>query len=138
MTNAIRFRCTANRSKTHPHCRQADMSSRMTMTHDIPSRSSIFTVPAKCWPWSSRVHCWNSGKFCRLRWTQTVIVIMQAARYRTHRSDFNPFCGDDYDRPVILINTRRLVGIQVKLIDAKQVVCLPGATLDKLKRTGSV
>ncbi|WP_166170929.1 D-lactate dehydrogenase [Acinetobacter sp. SA01] len=59
------------------------------------------------------------------------IVIMQAANTGLTGGS-TPF-GDDYDRPVILINTRRLVGIQV-INDAKQVVCLPGATLDKLEK----
>ncbi len=38
------------------------------------------------------------------------------------------------DRPVILINTQRLKGIQL-INDAKQVICLPGATLDALEQT---
>lgn len=59
------------------------------------------------------------------------IVIMQAANTGLTGGS-TPF-GDDYDRPVILINTRRLIGIQV-INDAKQVVCLPGATLDKLEK----
>jgi len=59
------------------------------------------------------------------------ILIMQAANTGLTGGS-TPF-GDDYDRPVILINTRRLVGIQV-INDAKQVVCLPGATLDKLEK----
>ena len=59
------------------------------------------------------------------------IVIMQAANTGLTGGS-TPF-GDDYDRPVILINTRRLTGIQV-INDAKQVICLPGATLDKLEK----
>lgn len=39
----------------------------------------------------------------------------------------------DYDRDVILINTMRITGIQL-LGDGSQVVCLPGATLDRLER----
>jgi D-lactate dehydrogenase len=59
------------------------------------------------------------------------IVIMQAANTGLTGGS-TPF-GEDYDRPVILINTQRLVGIQV-IHDAKQVVCLPGATLDQLEK----
>ena len=59
------------------------------------------------------------------------IVIMQAANTGLTGGS-TPF-GDDYDRPVILINTRRLAGIQV-INSAKQVVCLPGATLDRLEK----
>ncbi|WP_173911308.1 D-lactate dehydrogenase [Acinetobacter sp. Marseille-Q1618] len=59
------------------------------------------------------------------------IVIMQAANTGLTGGS-TPF-GDDYDRPVILMSTRRLLGIQV-INDAKQVICLPGATLDKLEK----
>ncbi|AWL29494.1 D-lactate dehydrogenase [Acinetobacter defluvii] len=59
------------------------------------------------------------------------IVIMQAANTGLTGGS-TPF-GDDYDRPVVLISTRRLVGIQV-INEGKQVICLPGATLDKLEK----
>lgn len=59
------------------------------------------------------------------------IVIMQAANTGLTGGS-TPF-GDDYDRPVLLISTRRLLGIQV-INQGKQVVCLPGATLDKLEK----
>ncbi|NNG81498.1 D-lactate dehydrogenase [Acinetobacter sp. ANC 5378] len=59
------------------------------------------------------------------------IVIMQAANTGLTGGS-TPF-GDDYDRPVILMSTRRLAGIQV-INDGKQVICLPGATLDKLEK----
>ena len=59
------------------------------------------------------------------------IVIMQAANTGLTGGS-TPF-GDDYDRPVILMSTRRLLGIQV-INDGKQVICLPGATLDKLEK----
>ena len=59
------------------------------------------------------------------------IVIMQAANTGLTGGS-TPF-GDDHDRPVVLISTRRLMGIQV-INDGKQVICLPGATLDKLEK----
>lgn len=59
------------------------------------------------------------------------IVIMQAAN--TGLTGGSTPYGDDYDRPVVLISTRRLAGIQV-INDGKQVICLPGATLDALER----
>ena len=59
------------------------------------------------------------------------VVIMQAANTGLTGGS-TPF-GDDYDRPVVLISTRRLVGIQV-INDGKQDICLPGATLDKLEK----
>jgi D-lactate dehydrogenase len=39
----------------------------------------------------------------------------------------------DYDRPVIIISTRRLGGIQI-IRDGAQVVCMPGSTLYELER----
>lgn len=60
------------------------------------------------------------------------IVIMQAANTGLTGGS-TPF-GDDYDRPVIILSTRRLKGIQV-IHDGKQVICLPGATLDNLEHT---
>ncbi|OBX76410.1 D-lactate dehydrogenase [Moraxella atlantae] len=60
------------------------------------------------------------------------IVIMQAAN--TGLTGGSTPYGDDYDRPVVIISTLRLKGIQV-INDGKQVVCLPGATLDSLEHT---
>lgn len=59
------------------------------------------------------------------------IVIMQAANTGLTGGS-TPF-GDDYDRPVVLMSTRRLNGIQV-INEGKQVICLPGATLDRLEK----
>ncbi|MCH4246686.1 MAG: D-lactate dehydrogenase [Acinetobacter populi] len=59
------------------------------------------------------------------------IVIMQAAN--TGLTGGSTPYGEDYDRPVIIISTRRLAGVQV-INDGKQVICLPGATLDTLER----
>ena len=59
------------------------------------------------------------------------IVIMQAANTGLTGGS-TPF-GDDYDRPVVLMSTRRLAGIQI-IRDGQQVVCLPGATLDRLEK----
>ncbi|MFD1437695.1 D-lactate dehydrogenase [Acinetobacter sp. ANC 4282] len=59
------------------------------------------------------------------------IVIMQAANTGLTGGS-TPF-GDNYDRPVILMSTRRLAGIQV-INKGKQVICLPGASLDKLEK----
>ncbi|SPL69481.1 D-lactate dehydrogenase [Acinetobacter stercoris] len=59
------------------------------------------------------------------------IVIMQAANTGLTGGS-TPF-GDDYDRPVVVMSTKRLAGIQV-INSGKQVICLPGATLDALER----
>lgn len=60
------------------------------------------------------------------------IIIMQAAN--TGLTGGSTPDGDDYDRDVVIINTLRLRGIQV-INDGSQVICLPGATLDRLEQT---
>lgn len=59
------------------------------------------------------------------------IVIMQAANTGLTGGS-TPF-GTDYDRPVVILSTTRLKGIQL-INEAKQVVCLPGATLNELEK----
>lgn len=59
------------------------------------------------------------------------IVIMQAAN--TGLTGGSTPDSADYDRPVVILNTLRLTGIQL-LNDGRQVVCLPGATLDRLEQ----
>lgn len=59
------------------------------------------------------------------------VVIMQAAN--TGLTGGSTPDGADYDRPVVIINTLRLTGIQL-VNDGRQVVCLPGATLDRLEQ----
>ncbi|MUG05332.1 D-lactate dehydrogenase [Bombella sp. ESL0378] len=58
------------------------------------------------------------------------IILMQASN--TGLTGGSTPDGDDYDRPIILISTRRLKGIQL-LGEGKQVVCLPGADLYELE-----
>ncbi len=58
-------------------------------------------------------------------------IIMQAAN--TGLTGGSTPHGDNYDRPVVIINTTRIKGIH--LIDGgRQVICLPGATLHALER----
>lgn len=59
------------------------------------------------------------------------IVLMQAANTGLTGGS-TPF-GDDYDRPIILISTRRLQLIHV-INQGQQVLCLAGATLDALEK----
>ncbi|WP_369915152.1 D-lactate dehydrogenase [Xanthomonas sp. NCPPB 3005] len=59
------------------------------------------------------------------------IVIVQAAN--TGLTGGSTPDGDGYDRQIVLISTLRLRGVQ-PLHDGRQVVCLPGATLDALER----
>ncbi|MFT4257399.1 MAG: D-lactate dehydrogenase [Pseudoxanthomonas sp.] len=60
------------------------------------------------------------------------IVILQAAN--TGLTGGSTPDGDDYDREIVLISTLRLTGVQL-IDDGRQVVCLPGATLDALEKT---
>lgn len=60
------------------------------------------------------------------------IVIMQAAN--TGLTGGSTPHGDEYDREIVLINTLRITGVQV-VKQGEQVVCLPGATLDRLEQT---
>ncbi len=59
------------------------------------------------------------------------IVILQAAN--TGLTGGSTPDGADYDREIVLINTLRITGVQV-LQGGAQVVCLPGATLDRLEQ----
>lgn len=59
------------------------------------------------------------------------IVIMQAAN--TGLTGGSTPDGNDYDREIVLINTLRISGVQL-INDGEQVVCLPGATLDRLEQ----
>jgi D-lactate dehydrogenase len=77
----------------------------------------------------SLVELWRVLKTCH---ACDRIVIMQAAN--TGLTGGSTPHGADYDRPVIVINTMRIVGVH--LVDGgRQVVCLPGATLYELERT---
>lgn len=58
-------------------------------------------------------------------------VIFQAAN--TGLTGGSTPWGDDYDREIVLVSLRRLRGIHL-IDDGRQVVCLPGATLDALEK----
>jgi len=60
-----------------------------------------------------------------------VIVITQAAN--TGLTGGSTPDGDDYDRDVVIVSTTRLKGVQL-IGGARQVICLPGATLFELER----
>lgn len=59
-------------------------------------------------------------------------VILQAAN--TGLTGGSTPWGEDYDREIVIISVMRLAGIHL-LDGGKQVVCLPGATLDRLETT---
>ena len=60
-----------------------------------------------------------------------VIIILQAAN--TGLTGGSTPDGDGYDRPIVIINTLRLTRIDL-IDDGRQVVCQPGATLDRLEK----
>ncbi len=58
-------------------------------------------------------------------------IIMQAAK--TGLTEGSCPSGDDYDRPVVILNTTRIKGIHL-LAGGKQALALPGATLHELEK----
>lgn len=77
----------------------------------------------------SLVEQWHVLKACI---EANVIVIPQASN--TGLTGGSTPYGDDYDRPIVIINTSRIK--QIYLVDGgKQVICLPGSTLYQLEKT---
>jgi D-lactate dehydrogenase len=77
---------------------------------------------------ASLLEQWQALKACVER---DVIVICQAAN--TGLTGGSTPSGEGYDRPIVLINTLR--NNRIDLIDeGRQVLCMPGATLDKLEK----
>ena len=66
---------------------------------------------------------WNVLKLCV---EENVIVIMQAANTGLTGGS-TPF-GDDYDRPIVIINTMRVNDIHI-INEGKQIIGLAGSTL---------
>lgn len=60
-----------------------------------------------------------------------VAIIMQAANTGLTGGS-TPF-GAGYDRPIVIINAMRIARIDL-IEEGRQVICLPGATLDRLER----
>lgn len=60
------------------------------------------------------------------------IILMQAAN--TGLTEGSTPSGNDYDRPVVIISTRRLDRLQL-IDDGKQVLAFPGSTLYQLEKT---
>ncbi|WP_158939912.1 D-lactate dehydrogenase [Burkholderia sp. S171] len=73
------------------------------------------------------VEQWNVLQACI---AANVIVITQASN--TGLTGGSTPDGDDYDRDVVIVSTTRMNKVYV-INDGKQVVCLPGATLDQLE-----
>lgn len=77
----------------------------------------------------SLVEMWRVLKACV---AADVAIILQAAN--TGLTGGSTPMADGYDRPVVLINTMRIGGIH-PIDGGRQVICLPGATLDALEKT---
>jgi D-lactate dehydrogenase len=76
----------------------------------------------------SLVEQWRVLKACV---EANVIVISQASN--TGLTGGSTPDGDDYDRDIVIVSTSRMKTIYL-IEGGKQVVCLPGATLDQLER----
>ncbi len=59
------------------------------------------------------------------------ILIMQASN--TGLTGGSTPDGNDYDRDIVIVSTLRMAKVQL-IQDGKQVICLPGATLNQLER----
>lgn len=70
---------------------------------------------------------WNILNLCI---KADVIVIMQAAN--TGLTGGSTPYGDDYDRPIVIIDTMRIQGIQI-INNGNQIIALPGSTLFDLE-----
>ncbi|UMM64141.1 D-lactate dehydrogenase [Aristophania vespae] len=77
---------------------------------------------------ASLVELWRVAQNCV---KHNRILIMQAAN--TGLTGGSTPDGENYDRPIIVVSTKRLKGIHL-LEQGKQVVCLPGATLNELEK----
>ncbi|WP_338507637.1 FAD-binding protein [Erwinia aphidicola] len=58
------------------------------------------------------------------------IILMQASN--TGVTGGSTPHGDDYDRPVIIVSTRKIKGVQV-IDNAEQIIAFPGSTLTELE-----
>jgi D-lactate dehydrogenase (quinone) len=76
----------------------------------------------------SLVEQWRALRICV---EAGLIVLFQAAN--TGLTGGSTPDGDAYDRPIVLFNTMRMRVLHL-INDGRQVVCLPGATLDQLEK----
>lgn len=70
---------------------------------------------------------WQVLKICQ---EEGVIILMQAAN--TGVTGGSTPHGDDYDRPVVIISTRKIKGMKV-IDDARQIIAFPGSSLTELE-----
>lgn len=70
---------------------------------------------------------WQVLKICQ---EEGVIILMQAAN--TGVTGGSTPHGDNYDRPVVIISTRKIKGMKV-INDARQIIAFPGSSLTELE-----
>ncbi|EPE4836206.1 D-lactate dehydrogenase [Yersinia enterocolitica] len=102
-------------------------SERQTERYRTGFRSGAGSALAVVFP-STLLQQWQLLQACVAADT---IVIMQAAN--TGLTEGSTPSGDDYDRPIVILNTLRLNQIQL-LNDGKQVIGFPGSTLNQLEK----
>ncbi|HFR4114799.1 TPA: D-lactate dehydrogenase [Yersinia enterocolitica] len=100
---------------------------RQTERYRTGFRSGAGSALAVVFP-STLLQQWQLLQACVVADT---IVIMQAAN--TGLTEGSTPSGDDYDRPIVILNTLRLNQIQL-LNDGKQVIGFPGSTLNQLEK----
>lgn len=107
---------------------------RHVLTHDRHTRRFRFgyrfgsgQVAAVVRP-GSLVEQWRALEACVVAGTA---IIMQAAN--TGLTGGSTPHGEEYDRPVVIINTMRIKGIHL-IDEGRQTICLPGSTLYALER----
>ncbi|AHM73090.1 D-lactate dehydrogenase [Yersinia hibernica] len=100
---------------------------RQTERYRTGFRSGSGSAIAVVFP-STLLQQWQLLQICVAADT---IVIMQAAN--TGLTEGSTPSGDDYDRPIVILNTLRLNQIQL-LNDGKQVIGFPGSTLNQLEK----
>ncbi|WP_445235275.1 D-lactate dehydrogenase [Erwinia sp. MYb375] len=70
---------------------------------------------------------WQVLKVCQ---QNDIIILMQASN--TGVTGGSTPHGDDYDRPVVIVSTRKIKGVQV-IDNAQQIIAFPGSTLTELE-----
>ncbi|MGK4439017.1 D-lactate dehydrogenase [Yersinia proxima] len=100
---------------------------RQTERYRTGFRSGAGSALAVVFP-STLLQQWQLLQVCIAADT---IVIMQAAN--TGLTEGSTPSGDDYDRPIVILNTLRLNQIQL-LNNGKQVIGFPGSTLNQLEK----
>lgn len=72
---------------------------------------------------------WQVLQICQ---QNDLIILMQASN--TGVTGGSTPWGDGYDRPVVIVSTRRIKGVQV-IDDARQIIAFPGSTLTELEES---